>query len=185
MRSGTLRQKVVPLLLLASSAAAFAGTTDAAEKWPDQLALGGSELRHWLDPDWQHPTPLSSNLTTPLGSVWKLFVYDYLQATHAQEAPLRCSGQQPEEERYCCDPGESIDRDQALIRSCGLYFSPDRLKLSPRHGVTTGNNNRHHSGFTHWHICKLHSRFRSVSCCKPWRQFHHQYNKLPARPCMP
>ncbi len=132
MRSGTLRQKAVPLLLLASSAAAFAGTTDAAEKWPDQLALGGSEPRHWLDPDWQHPTPLSSNLTTPLGSVWKLFVYDYLQATHAQEAPLRCSGQQPEEERYCCDPGESIDRDQALIRSCGLYFSPDRLKLSPK-----------------------------------------------------
>lgn len=100
-----------------------------AQAWPDRLALGGSEPRLWQDPNWQQADELSPTLTTPLGSVWKLFVYSYLQATHSHEAPLRCSGTQPEEEGFCCDPGEEINRERALIRSCGLYFSPVRLQL--------------------------------------------------------
>ena len=31
---------------------------------------------------------------------------------------------------YCCAVGASIARDQALVRSCGLYFEPQRLQLS-------------------------------------------------------
>lgn len=33
------------------------------------------------------------------------------------------------EEVYCCQAGESITRDTALVRSCGLYFAPQRLHI--------------------------------------------------------
>jgi uncharacterized protein YfaQ (DUF2300 family) len=67
----------------------------------------------------------------PLGSTWKLFVYGYLHAKSAQEPAYICnSNQRLPDEEYCCEPGESINRDQALERSCGLYFSPQRLQLS-------------------------------------------------------
>lgn len=33
------------------------------------------------------------------------------------------------EEVYCCQAGESITRDSALVRSCGLYFAPQRLHI--------------------------------------------------------
>ena len=32
-------------------------------------------------------------------------------------------------EVYCCQAGESITRDTALVRSCGLYFAPQRLHI--------------------------------------------------------
>ncbi|WP_395699472.1 DUF2300 domain-containing protein [Aquabacterium sp.] len=69
---------------------------------------------------------------TPLGSVWKLFVYSYLVAEGMQEPPYRCeAAQRRSDEEYCCDPGESVDRDTALARSCGPYFAPQRLQLQP------------------------------------------------------
>ncbi len=73
------------------------------------------------------PVPAS----TPLGSVWKLFVYTYLNATNAQEPEYRCTGRDVAEEAYCCAPGERIGRDAALAKSCGLYFAPQRLGISP------------------------------------------------------
>jgi len=68
---------------------------------------------------------------TPLGSTWKLFVHAYLHGRGMQEPPYRCDAirRQPGEE-YCCDPGESLTRDEALARSCGAYFEPQRLRLS-------------------------------------------------------
>lgn len=102
---------------------------DVQESWPDRLALGGDEPRVWQLDTPASPQVLDDRLHTPLGSVWKLFVYSYLLATDQPEQPLRCEGRQPQEESYCCDPGESINREQALIRSCGLYFSPQRLGL--------------------------------------------------------
>ncbi|MBR7552208.1 DUF2300 domain-containing protein, partial [Mycobacterium tuberculosis] len=33
------------------------------------------------------------------------------------------------EEVYCCTAGNSIDRERALIQSCGRYFEPVRLGL--------------------------------------------------------
>ena len=73
--------------------------------------------------------PLPKDLQAPLGSVWKLFVYAWLVDTGAQEPAYACQGKS-KEEVYCCAVGASIARDQALVRSCGLYFEPQRLQLS-------------------------------------------------------
>ncbi|MCK9800673.1 DUF2300 domain-containing protein [Pseudomonas sp. MAFF 302030] len=72
--------------------------------------------------------PLPTDLQTPLGSVWKLFVYAWLVDTGAHEPAYDCLGHS-KEEVYCCTVGGSIARDQALVRSCGLYFEPRRLNL--------------------------------------------------------
>lgn len=67
----------------------------------------------------------------PLGSLWKLFAFSYLIETHAEERAYTCTQkrQASEEEKYCCEPGESIVRNQALARSCAPYFSPARLGI--------------------------------------------------------
>ena len=73
--------------------------------------------------------PLPDTLQTPLGSVWKLFVYSWLVDTGAREPAYECRGQS-KEEVYCCAAGGNIERDQALVKSCGLYFEPTRLGIS-------------------------------------------------------
>ena len=77
--------------------------------------------------------PYTQESTVPLGSLWKLFVYCYLDDTHAHESPYRCSGAPnlKNEEQYCCTAGESIARDSALSHSCSLYFQPQRLMIDP------------------------------------------------------
>ena len=66
----------------------------------------------------------------PLGSVWKLFAYAYLQGRDVHEAAYRCVAARPAvDDEYCCDPGGEIDRDVALARSCGPYFAPQRLHV--------------------------------------------------------
>jgi len=76
--------------------------------------------------------PLPSSLDTPLGSLWKVFVYAWLVDTGAREPAYACRGQS-KEEVYCCTAGGKIERDQALVKSCGLYFEPARL------GITAGD----------------------------------------------
>jgi len=73
--------------------------------------------------------PLSPSLEAPLGSLWKLFVYAWLVDTGAHEPAYECRGQS-KEEVYCCTAGGRIERDQALVKSCGLYFEPARLGIS-------------------------------------------------------
>lgn len=73
--------------------------------------------------------PLPSSLDTPLGSLWKLFVYAWLVDTGAREPAYECRGQL-KEEVYCCAAGGRIERDQALVKSCGLYFEPARLGIA-------------------------------------------------------
>ncbi|HGM5550225.1 TPA: DUF2300 domain-containing protein [Pseudomonas putida] len=73
--------------------------------------------------------PLSPTLDTPLGSLWKLFVYAWLVDTAAHEPAYECRGQS-KEEVYCCSAGGKIERDQALVKSCGLYFEPARLGIA-------------------------------------------------------
>lgn len=73
--------------------------------------------------------PLPSSLDTPLGSLWKLFVYAWLVDTGAREPAYECRGQS-KDEVYCCAAGGRIERDQALVKSCGLYFEPARLGIS-------------------------------------------------------
>lgn len=72
--------------------------------------------------------PLADSLQAPLGSVWKLFVYGWLVDTGAREPAYECRGQS-KEEVYCCAAGGRIERDQALVKSCGLYFEPARLGI--------------------------------------------------------
>ncbi|PWU31936.1 DUF2300 domain-containing protein [Pseudomonas sp. RW407] len=72
--------------------------------------------------------PLPADLRTPLGSLWKLFVFAWLVDNQRQEPAYACKGQS-REEVYCCSAGQSIGRDQALVKSCGLYFQPARLGL--------------------------------------------------------
>ncbi|HEF4761055.1 TPA: YfaQ family protein [Pseudomonas putida] len=72
--------------------------------------------------------PLPDTLQTPLGSVWKLFVYGWLVDIGAREPAYECRGQS-KEEVYCCSAGGRIERDQALVKSCGLYFEPAHLGI--------------------------------------------------------
>lgn len=78
-----------------------------------------------------HEQPLPPELTTPLGSLWKLFIFDYLVTQQVEENPYTCRGQH-RDEVYCCDPGQSITRDEALVKSCGLYFAPERLGITEK-----------------------------------------------------
>ncbi len=72
---------------------------------------------------------LTPELRSPLGSLWKLFVYDYLISNGIPDNPYVCKGQH-RDEIYCCEPGQQITRDDALIKSCGLYFAPARLGIT-------------------------------------------------------
>ncbi|MFM0627987.1 DUF2300 domain-containing protein [Paraburkholderia xenovorans] len=69
-----------------------------------------------------------ATLETPLGSVWKLFVYGYLVDRNIATPDYACNGGDPEEV-YCCMTGGHIDREHALVQSCGLFFEPARLQL--------------------------------------------------------
>jgi uncharacterized protein YfaQ (DUF2300 family) len=73
----------------------------------------------------------AADTQTPLGSVWKLFVYAYAidRDIPMPDYVCRGSGQVAKEELYCCDPGRSVSRDAALAQSCGLFFEPARLHL--------------------------------------------------------
>ena len=88
----------------------------------------GDELLHLSQAQVLSREPLPTSLQAPLGSLWKLFVYAWLADTGAQEPAYACQGQS-KEEVYCCTAGGSIGRDQALVRSCGLYFEPQRLQV--------------------------------------------------------
>lgn len=98
---------------------------------PLQLAWRTSQGDQLLQLDHQQVRArgsLPAQLDTPLGSLWKLFVYAYLVDNQRADPGYTCTGQD-REEVYCCQAGEHINRDQALAKSCGLYFAPQRLNL--------------------------------------------------------
>ena len=75
--------------------------------------------------------PVNKLDSVPLGSLWKLWVYLYLQDKQMPEQSYPCqpSGKQQGDE-YCCDKAEKLDRHTALVRSCGRYFAPQRLHIT-------------------------------------------------------
>ena len=73
---------------------------------------------------------LDRRLDTPLGSVWKLFVHVYLSERDLPAPDYTCDGAAPKDEAFCCPAGGSIGADEALARSCGLFFAPSRLGVS-------------------------------------------------------
>nr|WP_050983203.1 DUF2300 domain-containing protein [Cupriavidus basilensis] len=124
------------LAALAAACAACAGPALAAPLTPAEplrfARLAGADAQLFgLDGNAAAPaaTPLPASLQTPLGSVWKLFVYGYLVGRDKPSNDYTCRGGDPEEV-YCCAAGQSIDREHALIQSCGRYFEPRRLALS-------------------------------------------------------
>lgn len=75
----------------------------------------------------QAPFPGGDRLT-PLGSLWKLFVYAYVIDNGISASPYVCQGSHPDEV-FCCQPGARVGMDAALGKSCGLYFEPVRLTI--------------------------------------------------------
>lgn len=113
------------LLALAGASLAAPGEVTLATREHGELAV----YRVARDTVQRQSTP--AGLTAPLGSVWKLFVYSYVVAQRVETPDYTCKGGDPEEV-YCCDAGGSIDREAALVRSCGRFFAPQRLKLDPQ-----------------------------------------------------
>ena len=114
------------ILLLPLSALAAPGSQEQAQlAW--RSAQGDELLRLWPQQVLDRQ-PLPAELKAPLGSLWKLFVYAWLNDTGQQEPAYQCRGEN-KEEVYCCTVGQSIERDAALVKSCGLYFEPQRLGI--------------------------------------------------------
>lgn len=135
-RSASAAAGALAALLCALSASPAQAAEDASVAWLRDGAVQVYALRPSA-PASPAPSPdagmRSAASKVPLGSLWKLFVYAYLAETHAQERPYVCAAKTPapsSDERYCCDPGQSVARDPALARSCAPYFTPARLGLS-------------------------------------------------------
>ncbi|WP_296226214.1 YfaQ family protein [Ralstonia sp. UBA689] len=136
MRSGLLVRGVLTSLIWAGGALAPVGHAVAATASEPlrYAALQGDEAKLWqfsADPAAGVPqaAALARDAETPLGSVWKLFVYSYLVSRRINAPDYACHGNDAEEV-YCCTAGQSIDRERALIQSCGRYFEPARLGLN-------------------------------------------------------
>ena len=77
----------------------------------------------------------SQKLQTPLGSLWKLFLYIFIVENQITPEPYKCTGNDPNE-IFCCKPQKRIDIDKALIKSCGLFFDKVRSDiLKSSHGA--------------------------------------------------
>lgn len=75
----------------------------------------------------------ATDVPTALGSVWKLFVYAYAMDQALPLPPYLCrGGEAAKEELFCCNPGESVNQDAALVQSCGRFFEPARLHLNAK-----------------------------------------------------
>jgi uncharacterized protein YfaQ (DUF2300 family) len=74
---------------------------------------------------------LPRELTTSLGSLWKLFVYAYIAGKGLDVPEYVCKGSDVKAEAFCCAAGRSIGPDDALAQSCGLFFEPARLGITP------------------------------------------------------
>ena len=64
-----------------------------AEETPLQLALRGAQhdqLYQLSSSGVTKASTLPDSLTTPLGSLWKLYVYAWLEDTHQPEQPYQC-----------------------------------------------------------------------------------------------
>ena len=67
------------------------------------------------------------DLKTPFGSLWKLLTHIYFLENGETPAPYICEGKKTEEV-FCCEKGKSITFEDALSKSCGLFYE-DKLKM--------------------------------------------------------
>ena len=118
------------LVALLQAFAVAAETSDVLQVALQNGASGALQLvKLTADGQVQHLALEPSSLITPLGSSWKLFVYAYAVDRGLADPGYICQGNNPEEVYCCSQKGERIDRNTALVRSCGLYFSPAHLGI--------------------------------------------------------
>lgn len=117
------------LAAIAVSAAHANASDTATVAW---LRDGKVEMRTLTRGAAAGALPANGDIKVPLGSLWKLFTYVHLAETREDEPAYTCAQKPvvPQDDRYCCAPGESVGRDQALARSCAPYFSPARLGIA-------------------------------------------------------
>jgi uncharacterized protein YfaQ (DUF2300 family) len=106
------------LLALLLAAVSTAGADELSLAW---LRDGRVETRTAAG----HDLPAA----VPLGSLWKLWVYAYAVDQELPTPVYRCATTPRPGDEYCCEPGGAVERDQALARSCGLFFEPARLGI--------------------------------------------------------
>ena len=122
-------RRLLACTALVAAAAVHAATPDTRLAWRRDGQLHAAQRDAAPAAD---ATIAAGSWRTPLGSSWKLFMHAYLHANAVQEPVYRCQvGQRLPDEEYCCEPGESIGRDEALARSCGPYFDAKRLGVGP------------------------------------------------------
>ena len=85
-------------------------------------------------PQWWVGEAASAPAKVPIGSLWKLYVYNYSLALDLPDKPYQCHAGRHAKvgDEYCCSQDETITRDIALARSCGAYFEPQRLRIDAR-----------------------------------------------------
>jgi len=125
-------RRAAPLLLAVNLG--LGATSARAEAAPLQVAWkrdGAVQWRQLADDGTERSAPAATQ--TPLGSLWKLFVYAYAVDRDLPTPDYTCTGgsaARRKEELYCCTTGGRIERDAALVRSCGLFFEPERLGIT-------------------------------------------------------
>lgn len=119
-----IRKLVLPFLLFSLSDGSLLAKDLYVEKRNDQIKVYSFDITNK-----KLVIQKEKDITTPLGSLWKLFVYAYNKENSLSSPPYTCNGVL-NEEVFCCKKGESIDEDNALANSCGLFFSPYRLRIS-------------------------------------------------------
>jgi uncharacterized protein YfaQ (DUF2300 family) len=117
-------RRLLAAALFAACVPLAAATLDLA--WQKNGRIETVQLRQGASA----PAPaFDGSRLVPLGSLWKLFVYVYAVDSGVAMPDYPCTGKLAEEV-YCCAPGQSVSRDEALAQSCGLFFAPQRLMLA-------------------------------------------------------
>lgn len=116
---------------------------------------------------------LSAEQQTPMGSLWKLFIYDYLVTHQIPEHSYQCKGQD-KEEVYCCSVGQSVERDEALIKSCGLYFLPHRFGITAQMWTHYQQANKLPAEFASLEVLRPESQISVVSLLEALRRLPSQ-----------
>lgn len=119
------------LCLLACGQLAYA--EQSRQDWRNDWWLASQNSQHntlqWLAGDAK-----TAPASVPLGSLWKLFVYNYSIDNVLPDKPYQCRAGKAAAvgDEYCCSQDETITRDVALARSCGAYFAPQRLNIDAK-----------------------------------------------------
>ncbi len=119
--------RLLSILVFSYCASAQSATTN---DWQNNWWLA-SQNSQQNSLSWLAGEPNTAPASVPLGSLWKLFVYNYSLDQGLPDTPYQCHvGKQAAlGDEYCCSHDETIDRDTALARSCGAYFEPKRLQI--------------------------------------------------------